>query len=562
MTPEERPGLQAWLDRWFPWLALAALAANLSGAWLPLLDDDPALYASIARTMAESGDFVRLVHAGADWLDKPHFPFWMAALSFRALGVSPFAYRLPAIAFWGLGAGYTFLLGRRLGGRAAGQLSVLVLLTAQHLVMGNADVRAEPYLVGLVAGAVYHFLRAHEPRFAVHLVLGALLSGCAAMTKGAVALVPIAGALAGHWASQRAWRELLRPRWWIAALLVALAVLPEILCLQAQFGSRPATAGPAAGRQAIPFFLWESQFGRLLGTGTIRRPTGDPFFFLHTILWAFLPWSAWLVAAALDRLRRRPSPPAGDGFAWGAFIPTFVLFSLSRFQLPHYLDILFPFLAVVTAGWVLRLGDAPPPWVVRLQDFAWGLVFALGPALLLLARPDGAWLFAALATASAALAIALWRRPPLGAAVARSVAASVVLNLILNLVFAPQVHRFQGASAAAADLRRLPPRPTGVWQTAPPALDFEAPGPVHRWSLAEIEAAAAPGPVYLYLPQERQAELAAAGLDVAPLSVYQSFPVTKLTWSFLRPETRASVLKPMVLAEVRTPSGRREPAPR
>ncbi|HZY02295.1 MAG TPA: glycosyltransferase family 39 protein [Anaeromyxobacteraceae bacterium] len=555
MTTEPRSGLEPWLDRWFPWLALAALAANLSGAFLPLLDDDPALYASIARSMAERGDLVRLVYAGADWLDKPHFPFWMAALSFRALGVSPFAYRLPALAFWALGVGYTFLLARRVGGRAAGQLSVLVLLTAQHLVMGNADVRAEPYLVGLVTGAVYHFLRAHEPRTPVHLVLGSLLSGCAVMTKGAVALVPIAGALLGHWASRQTWRELLRPRWWLAALLVAVAILPEILCLQAQFGSRPAAAGPAAGRQAIPFFLWESQFGRLLGTGAIRRPAGSPFFFVHTLLWAFLPWSAWLLAAAADRLRRRGGPPAGDGFAWGAAVPTFLAFSLSRFQLPHYLDILFPFLALIATGWLLRLGDEPPRWVTRLQTVVWALVFALGPALLLLARPAGALPAAALAGAAAAAAMALWRRPPLGAALARSVAASVVLNLLLNLVLSPQVHRYQAGSAAAAELRRLPLRPAGVYQTASPALDFEAPGAVHHWSLAEVEAAAAGGPVYLYLPQEHQAELAAAGLYVAPLSVYQSFPVTKLTWSFLRPETRAGVLRPMVLAEVRVPKG-------
>lgn len=551
MTPDPRPALEAWLDRWFPWLLAAALAANLSGLWLPLPDDDPALYAAIARAMAESGDFVRLTHAGVEWLDKPHFPFWMAALSFRAFGVSAWAYRLPALAFWGLGVLYTFLLARRLGGRAAGRLAALVLLTAQHLVMGNADVRAEAWLVGLVAGAVYHFLRAEEPRSAAHLVLGSLLTGCAVMTKGAVALVPVAFALLGHWAARGAWREILRPRWWIAAGLVALFVLPEILALHAQFGWRPAAGGPAAGRRAIPFFLWESQLGRMLGTGTIRREPGSPFFFAHTILWAFLPWSAWLVAAALDRLRRPPRLPAGLGFAWGAALPALLLFSLSRFQLPHYLDILFPFLAVIVAAWALSLGDDPPRWPARLQTGAWILVFALGPLLLLAARPEGAALAGALALAAAAGAVALWRRPPLAAAVARSVAASVVLNLLLNLAFAPQVHRYQAGSQAAADLRRLPPRPAGVYRTVSFALDFEAPGLVHRWSLAEIGQAAASGPVYLYLPEEHRAELEAAGLAVAPVAVYQGFPVTKPTWSFLRAETRGRVLRPMLLAEVR-----------
>jgi 4-amino-4-deoxy-L-arabinose transferase-like glycosyltransferase len=555
MTPDARPDREVWLDRWFPWLAAAALAGNLSGSWLPLLDDDPALYAAIARAMAESGDFVRLTYAGVEWLDKPHFPFWMAALSFRAFGVSAAAYRLPALVFWGLGVFYTFLLARRLRGRAAGQLSVLVLLTAQHLVMGNADVRAEAYLVGLIAGAVYHVLRAHEPRFGIHLILGALLSACAVMTKGAVALVPVTGAVLGHWASRRAWRELVRPRWWIGAALLPFFILPEILCLHAQFGSRPAAGGPAAGQQAIPFFLWESQLGRMLGTGTIRREPGSPLFYAHTILWAFLPWSAWLIAAALDRFRRPPRLPPGLGFAWGAVVPALVLFSLSRFQLPHYLDVLFPFLAIITAAWVLALGDEPPQWPARLQTGVWILVFALGPLLLLEARPQGAALAASLAGTIAAAAVALWRRPPLEAAMARSVTASVALNLLLNLVFSPQVHRYQAGSQAAAALRRLPPRPAAVYRTVSPALDFEAPGPVHRWSLAEVEAAAAAGPVYLYLPQEHQAEVEATGLGVTPVGVYQGFPITKLAWSFLRPETRAGVLRPMLLAEVRAPPG-------
>ncbi|HEU4384834.1 MAG TPA: glycosyltransferase family 39 protein [Anaeromyxobacteraceae bacterium] len=551
MTPEARPQLEVWLERWFPWLALAAVVANLSGAWLPLLDDDPALFASIARTMAESGDFVRLTYGELDWLDKPHFPFWMAALSFRAFGVSALAYRLPALAFWGLGAGYTFLLARRLGGGAAGRLAVLMLLAAQHLVMANADVRAEAYLVGLVTGAVYHFLRAQEPRSGVHLVLGAALSGCAVMTKGAVALVPVAGALLGHWASRREWRELLRPRWWIAAALVLVFILPEIVCLAVQFGSRPAAGGPAVGRKAIPFFLWESQLGRMLGTGTIRREHGSPLFFAHTLLWAFLPWSAWLLAAAADRIRRPPRLPPGLGFAWGAAVPALVLFSLSRFQLPHYLDFLFPFLAVITAVWVLVLGDEPPRWPVRLQTGVWIAVFALGPLLLLLARPKGAALAAALVGAGFGAALVLWRRPPLAAAVARSVAASVALNLVLNIVLSPELGRYQAASQAAAVLRRLPPRPTGVYATAPPALDFEAPGPVHRWSVAQVATAAAAAPAYVYLPQERQPDLEAAGLLVTALAVFQGYPVTKPTLAFLRAETRERVLKPMVLTEVR-----------
>ena len=38
-----------------------------------------------------------------------------------------------------------------------------------------------------------------------------------------------------------------------------------------------------------------------------------------------------------------------------AGLATFLLFSLSRFQLPHYLNIVFPFFAIITADYLFRL---------------------------------------------------------------------------------------------------------------------------------------------------------------------------------------------------------------
>ncbi len=38
---------------------------------------------------------------------SPISPFWMAALSFRILGINSFAYKFPALLFWAAGAGYT-----------------------------------------------------------------------------------------------------------------------------------------------------------------------------------------------------------------------------------------------------------------------------------------------------------------------------------------------------------------------------------------------------------------------------------------------------------------------
>ena len=91
------------LERWWrPLLALCA-ALHVSTLFGELPEPDAALYASIARRIATSGDWVNLLAYNVDWLDKPHFPFWVTALSFKAFGVNVISARLPALLFFTLG---------------------------------------------------------------------------------------------------------------------------------------------------------------------------------------------------------------------------------------------------------------------------------------------------------------------------------------------------------------------------------------------------------------------------------------------------------------------------
>src|SRR5215217_1651687 len=133
-------------------LLLLEVFVNFSGITVPFFSNDPALYAAISKTMFQRNDFIDLYVYGVDWLDKPHFQFWMTALSFKIFGVSEWAYRLPALLFILLGAFYSYLLAKKLYNLRVAQISVLVLLAAQHVLMSNTDVRAEPFLLALIVG--------------------------------------------------------------------------------------------------------------------------------------------------------------------------------------------------------------------------------------------------------------------------------------------------------------------------------------------------------------------------------------------------------------------------
>src|ERR1700761_918613 len=123
-----------------------ALLVNFAGINTGFFTDDPGLYASIAKNLIYKHDFLQLFTYNQDWLDKPHFPFWMAAISFKIFGISVWAYRLPALLFFLLGIFYTWLFAKKYYNVETAATAVLILMTSQYVLMGNTDVRAEPYL--------------------------------------------------------------------------------------------------------------------------------------------------------------------------------------------------------------------------------------------------------------------------------------------------------------------------------------------------------------------------------------------------------------------------------
>ncbi len=53
-------------DTWFICLAIIGILVNTTGLFLPILEPDGALYATISKTMALSGDYVNLYVEGSD----------------------------------------------------------------------------------------------------------------------------------------------------------------------------------------------------------------------------------------------------------------------------------------------------------------------------------------------------------------------------------------------------------------------------------------------------------------------------------------------------------------
>ncbi|GAO42761.1 putative glycosyltransferase [Flavihumibacter petaseus NBRC 106054] len=579
----------------FRFCLFLGVLVNVCAIGSTIMEPDGALYASIAKTMVLRNDWVNLYAEGADWLDKPHFPFWAAAASFTVFGINSFAYKLPALIFWAIGGWYVWRYGNRFHNSTIAKLALLIYLSALHLLISNNDVRAEPYLTGMLIGCVYHFRRAMKDAW-WQVVVGAFWLALAIMTKGIFIAVlaglgffvfwfmgsdqPNASRLRGAAAGRGWWgiiQQIRRRRWWAVPVLTAIFIFPEIWCLWKQFDAHPEKI--IFGRSdvsGIRFFFWDSQFGRFMNNGPIKGK-GDPFFFAHTLLWAFLPWSIWLYVAIGQWFGRRRRL---DTLCMGVGLAGFVLFSASKFQLPHYMNIVFPFFALLVAQW---LAEAMQPgaagsignwgsnrlWAIlrRLQVVVIVVMLLAAAVLWSLMHADGNWWVIGWILLGAWLVwlcfygyldnsltdLALPRN--LGRLVLGTYMAAITLYGFLNMYFYPVLLRYQSGTQAAAWLNQnLPDETIHILDPVSYSLDFYHKAPVEYDDFDSLIVKARLNPMLVYSSPETFDSLQDRRCRVQVVQRFAHFHVSRLQIGFLLPSKRPKYLQERMVAWVTAPS--------
>ncbi|HTE24444.1 ArnT family glycosyltransferase [Flavitalea sp.] len=524
--------------RWLQILIAFAVFANFAPLFVTIIGGDGTLYASISKTMALNNDYVNLYAEGRDWLDKPHFPFWVAAFFFEIFGIHGWSYKLPGILFLMMGAWYTYLFAKKLYNKETGLVAALILLTAEHILLSSNDVRAEPYLTGLIIASVYHFVCLQEKYSLRDLLLGSLFASFAVMTKGIFALLPIGGAMMGHLALTGNLRQLLQLRWLAANILTFIFVAPELYTLWLQFDQHPEkVVFGQTGVSGLKFFFWDSQFGRFFNTGPIKGK-GDPSFFIHTSLWAFLPWSVLMFIAVGKRFSKFRKP----GLEWYSFfaaILTFLLFSLSRFQLPHYLNVVFPFFAVITADYLLGISSAPVIGrISKLQIILVCLLFVGVIALQVLYRPTGTgWLIIGAGIIAVTLVLRTGGLPSKQRIITISSLGILIINLWLFWILYPDLLKYQsGSEAAFIANSQYPGVPVVQYKQSSYPLEFYIDAPVSKIDTL-VATNSLKKPILLYVAESVDTLL------VGPGFILPNFRISRLNGKFINKKRRDSQLQ-------------------
>ena len=527
-----------------------AILVHLTGLLNGLFISDSALYASITKEMVISGNYWDLTYDGIDWLDKPHFQFWVTAASYKIFGINAFAYKLPAILFTALALYYTFRFTRELYNRETALLAVLILACAEHLIISNNDVRAEPILTGLIIASIYHYHRLVLRYRWTSLLWASIFAAAAVMTKGLFTLIPIFGAVAGEILLKKQFRLILSTRWIFSLALIFLFVTPELYALYHQFDSQPdKIVFDRSGVSGIRFFLWDSQFGRFFNTGPIKG-SGDPFFFIHTLLWAFIPWSLAMYYAFYKKIIQniRKVNQEAEFYTISGAVLALLVFSLSGFQLPHYTNIIFPLLAILTADWIQRITLRREIRYFKItQLITVFLILALLFFIQILFRPDGPYMLAITAIAlTGIMIIPVFRSKMKGKwkMVYVSALATILVNFYLNLLFYPELLQYQSGTQVARYANQHFPeqniRSLGVLTFT---THFYADNEVKQRDIPALQEDLAIGEYLIFTSEPYLDSLRMANINFEIVKQFDHYHTTMVTGTFLNKKTRQKSLR-------------------
>jgi len=514
--------------------------------------------------MAQKNDFINIVRKGEDYLDKPHLLFWLSALCFQIFGVNGFAYKLPSLLFSVIAIYSTTRLGAILFNKQTGIIAGLVLGYSQAFIIANYDVRTDAILTGATAFAIYQFIKYSTNKKYIHIIFGALGVALAVGTKGMIAVIVTGIVVVIHLLYHRRFKEIFSWQWLSSILWFFIFLSPFLYCYYLQFDAHPEKiTNGVKGMSGIKFLLWTQSFERLAGQRNMVN-NNDLLFFFHTFLWAFLPWSIiayyetfrdWIMLA---RNRFKIMPNIEFALSGSALL-LMLLMSTSQFKLPHYLNILFPLFAIITAKAINRFikkKKALPQWIKISSYVIAGLYVLIGLLLNVWAFPVKSSLLIIVAAVSAIAVIAIifkLHKFPLKPVFITLLIAGVV-NFFLNINFFPKVLAYQGSSSLAryVNTNYISPNEINSFTSRRYyAFDFYIKKDIPEPTLPEIkQKAMAKESFYIITDKLKLQELKSAFIPMYVLRAEPHFHVSKLSGKFINPSTRSSSLDSIMLVKV------------
>lgn len=529
-------------------------AVYIIGLVVPLLDNDSAHHANIALHMYLTGDYVSLIDEGHDYLDKPHLLFWLSAASYQLFGVTSFAYKFPSFLFTIFGVYSTYRLGKSLYNTEVGRLSALVIASAFAFMLANNDVRMEAILTASIAFATWQLVDWVSKKRFVNALFAALGLALAFSTKGLIGVfVPAAGIF--FYLLYKKDRPAFY-HWQFLLIIVSFFVFisPVLYCYYLQYDLRPEKViRGQSGWSGVKFILWQQTFERYEGKSFGGAGSKDYFFFFHSFLWAFAPWSVIAYIAVVNRIRNF----ANKKYEWltiGTFFIMAVMISFSGFKLPHYINIIFPSIAVLTSAFLLeRLNTQNITHRLFLTQLV-VCILCLIVAIIIngWAFPIKNWMVFAGIILFIALAVYVLKavKPGFQKTIVFSALTSAFIFYQLNSNFYPQLLTYQGGNELAFKTKeQVDPKNVFFWPSIyNPSFQFYSKELKKVFSDSVLNQNL---PVWVLTDRNSFAQLKQKNLPVLQRYSHRDYNIGTMSLKFINPNTRKETLDTLFLVRVK-----------
>jgi len=319
-------------------LLLMMFVSYFAGLFIDITRD-AAKYAYISKEMVGSGDWLNPQIHGEYYTQKPQLLFWLSALSFKLFGVSNFSFKLPILLYSLMGLFFLYRLGTALYNSVVGKFAVLIMMFSVVSVLYNMDIHTDIVLQTNITFALWMLYLFINDKKTIHLIGSGFALGLIILTKGPFGLMVPFFAVVGFCLFQGKTRELIHWKWLLVMVITLIVAWPAWWFYFSHWSWK-----------GILFFVWTNNIGRANGTYSTGY-TPDLLFFVHNLLYLFIPWSLLFFVSSMEQFRKLFSKNlsgADHYLFWGTWI-VFILLSLSKSKLPNYIQCVLPLMAIQTA---------------------------------------------------------------------------------------------------------------------------------------------------------------------------------------------------------------------
>jgi 4-amino-4-deoxy-L-arabinose transferase-like glycosyltransferase len=297
-----------------------------------LLGPDEPRYASVAREMYLTNDYVTPRLHGIPWFEKPPLMYWGAALGYAIFGINEWGARFPSALGASLCVLLLYFVARKLWDRTVGVLAALIMASSiGYFAFARAASMDMPLTVclTLALGCFLLGYNAAGPQRRWWFYGFYAILGLGTLAKGPVALLLPGMSLFVFLLARRKLDEW--KTWHPEGVLIALAVaLPwYVACTWVN------------GYEFIEVFIVNQNLARF--TSTIHGHERPIYFYLPVFILLTFPWTFLLIPA----LTRRWS--ATEQIIGWWVVVQFVFFSLAGSKLPGYILPIVPPVALLLA---------------------------------------------------------------------------------------------------------------------------------------------------------------------------------------------------------------------